>query len=94
MSIHDDLEELAALVMSPDFKSSQDAFFERWCGEFERDVDEGTGNKLSYTQIHNDYVTMVEGNIKAVLGLERLDRIMAETFAVALLEKSCSTNGV
>ena len=77
MSIHEDVEAVAEVVASADFKARQDAFYAKYCHEFVHDVDESTGNKLSYTTIHNDYVAETEEQITAAIGQERLSNIMA-----------------
>jgi hypothetical protein len=75
-STHEALQALSELVMSADFKARRDAFSSRYCNEFVEVVDEGSGNKLSYTTIHNDYIADVEKDIVACIGQERLSQIM------------------
>ena len=65
------MQELANLVQSQDFKSQQNAYFEKYCNEF-TDEDE---NKLSYTQIHDEYETFVEKMLMEGLGEEKLKKI-------------------
>ena len=76
MSIQADLEQLAELVESADFRAKQEAFYVRHCHEFVAEVDEGSSNKLSYTTIHNTYVEEVENDICVAMGQEALSNIM------------------
>ena len=78
MSIHEDLLALAELVNSEEFKASKEAFCTKFCHEFvAQDVDESTANKLSYTQIHNKYIGLVEGEVATFLGQERLEAVLS-----------------
>ena len=77
MSIEADLEQLAELVESADFRAKQEAFYARHCHEFVAEVDEGSSNKLSYTTIHNTYVEEVENDICVAMGQEALSNIMS-----------------
>lgn len=83
--IHEDLLALADLVASAAFREFQEGFYAQYCHEFlEEGVDESTGNKLSYTQIHNDYIAQVEDQIAAELGQARLEAILARVEAYVL----------
>lgn len=66
-----EMQELANLVAGEQFKGQQNAFFEKYCNEF-TDEDE---NKLSYTQIHNEYEEFVEKILVGSLGEEKLQKI-------------------
>lgn len=65
------MQELADLVSNEHFKGQQKAYFEKYCNEF-TDEDE---NKLSYTQIHNEYEEFVEQMLVGSLGEEKLKKI-------------------
>ena len=66
------LDSLAALVDSADFRASQDAFFAKYANEF----DAAAENKLSYTAIHKEYVTVVEDRIAAHIGASALAELL------------------
>merc|ERR550514_2158313 len=69
------MEELAALVGSPDFKARQVAFFDRYCDEFEGDID--GENRLAYTAIHKEYEEQIEGDIERTMGVDKLQMLCA-----------------
>ena len=75
-AIHDTLTDIASLVESPSFRDEQEHFYRRFAHEFDAG-DNSTENKLAYTQIHNDYVHMVEESIKAAVGPDRLSEVEA-----------------
>ena len=74
-SIHDGLSAIADLVESPDFRDSQESFFQQHCFEFSAG-DQSTENKLGYTAIHNNYIALVEEQIGASIGQDLLDEVM------------------
>lgn len=83
------MEELAYLCASPEFKEKQQAFFDRYCDEFEGDVD--GENKLAYTAIHKEYEEQIEGDIEAVLGPEKLQMLCAGAAEYAQTGKALET---
>ena len=70
-TIDAEMTELAQIVQSQSFKENQKEFFAQHCQKF----DDEEENKLEYTTIHKQYEDMVEAEIKAKMGEEKLKKI-------------------
>ena len=65
------MQELAVIIQSQSFKENQKEFFAQHCQVFDAEAE----NKLEYTAIHKKYEEMVEAEIKAKIGEEKLKKI-------------------
>lgn len=72
-NIDAEMQELAAVVSSEAFRNEQKSFFEANCDKFDMEEE----NKLEYTTIHKQYEQMIEDQIKAKLGDEKMAKVEA-----------------
>ena len=66
-----EMEELAKIIGSDQFRTAQNEFFEKHCQEFDAEEE----NKLEYTQIHKQYEDLVEGQLTGAIGEEKMKKI-------------------
>ena len=58
-----EMQELAQIMASDQFKQTQKEFFAKYCQQFDAEEE----NKLEYTKIHNDFKKLVEELIGCLL---------------------------
>ena len=71
-------KQIGAKVMDKEFGDAQHAFFEKHMGEFVEDDE----NKLEYTQIHDQYIALLEQIIATDLG-EKYSEEQIDAFYLA-----------
>ena len=62
------MRELAKVIASDEFKQNQRNFFAQHCTKFDHEEE----NKLEYTIIHKEYEAMVEAQMNAAIGQEKM----------------------